>query len=92
MESDIGLYFVMRKDFLTSKQQTKDDWLSTNAFHTMCTIGDRFCKLIIDSGNYENVVSEEDKNKLNLKWKYIQITINLCGSRKEVEKLPMNVA
>jgi len=50
---------VIRKSLLTPKGDSGDDWLRTNIFHTTCTVADKICKMIIDSGNCENVVSEE---------------------------------
>lgn len=55
---------VVRKSLLTPKGDSGDDWLRTNIFHTTCTVVDKVCKLIIDSGSYENVVSEEAVRKL----------------------------
>ncbi|XP_022875589.1 uncharacterized protein LOC111394033 [Olea europaea var. sylvestris] len=58
---------VVRKSLLTPKGDSGDDWLRTNIFHTTCTVADKVCKLIIDSGSCENVVSEEVIEKLQLK-------------------------
>ncbi|KAE8672853.1 putative CCCH-type zinc finger family protein [Hibiscus syriacus] len=58
---------VVRKSLLTPKGDSGDDWLRTNIFHTTCTVADKVCKMIIDSGSCENVVSEEVVQKLQLK-------------------------
>ncbi|XP_042954672.1 uncharacterized protein LOC122291092 [Carya illinoinensis] len=58
---------VIRKSLLTPKGDSGDDWLRTNIFHTTCTVADKVCKMIIDSGSCENVVSEEVVQKLELK-------------------------
>jgi len=58
---------VIRKSLLTLKGNFLDDWLRTNIFHTTCTVANKVCKMIIDSGSYENVVSEEAVQKLQLK-------------------------
>ncbi|KAE8671130.1 ABC transporter C family member 10-like [Hibiscus syriacus] len=64
-ETDDVLYgdghetLVVRKSLLTPKGDSGDDWLRTNIFHTTCTVADKVCKMIIDSGSCENVVSEE---------------------------------
>eukprot|EP00253_Pinus_taeda_P024012 PITA_24012 len=58
---------VIRKSLLTPKDDSGDDWLRTNIFHTNCTVADKVCKMIIDSGSCENVVSEEAVQKLQLK-------------------------
>jgi hypothetical protein len=49
---------VIPKSLLTPKGDFGDDWLRTNIFHTTCTVADKVCKMIIDSGICENVVSE----------------------------------
>ena len=53
---------VIRKSLLTPKDDSGDDWLRTNIFHTTCTVADKVCKMII-----ENVVFEEAIQKLQLK-------------------------
>jgi hypothetical protein len=58
---------VIRKSLLTPKGDSGDDWLRTNIFHTTCTVTGKVCKMIIDSGSCENVVSEEVVQKLQLK-------------------------
>ncbi|XP_068638446.1 uncharacterized protein [Aristolochia californica] len=50
---------VVCKSLLTPKGDSGEDWLRTNVFHTTCTVADKVCKMIIDSGSCENVVSEE---------------------------------
>ncbi|KAE8668214.1 putative Quercetin 3-O-methyltransferase 1 [Hibiscus syriacus] len=72
-ETDDVLYgdghetLVVRKSLLTPKGDSGDDWLRTNIFHTTCTVADKVCKMIIDSGSCENVVSDEVVQKLQLK-------------------------
>ncbi|KAE8668905.1 hypothetical protein F3Y22_tig00112281pilonHSYRG00079 [Hibiscus syriacus] len=72
-ETDDVLYgdghetLVVRKSLLTPKGDSGDDWLRTNIFHTTCTVADKVCKMIIDSGSCENVVSEEVVQKLQFK-------------------------
>jgi len=58
---------VIRKSLLTPKGDSGDDWLRTNIFHTTCTVANKVCKMIIDSGSCENVVSDEAVQKLQLK-------------------------
>lgn len=58
---------VVRKSLLTPKSDSEDDWLRTNVFYTTCTITDKVWKMIIDSGNCENVVSEEAVQELEPK-------------------------
>ena len=49
------------------KEEIEEDWLRRNIFHTTCTIGGKVCKLIIDGGSCENVVSTDVVKKLQLK-------------------------
>jgi hypothetical protein len=49
---------------LTPKGDSGDDWLRTNIFHTTCIMANKVCKMIIDSGNCENVVSGKAIQKL----------------------------
>jgi hypothetical protein len=58
---------VVRKSLLTIKDDFEEDWLRTNIFHTTCTIAEQVCKVIIDSGSCENVVSDDAVKKLQLK-------------------------
>jgi len=58
---------VIRKSLLTPKGDSGDDWLRTNIFHTTCTVADKVCKMIIDSGSCDNVLSDEAIQKLQLK-------------------------
>jgi len=58
---------VIRRSLLTPKGDSRDNWLRTNIFHTTCTVEDKVCKMIIDSGSCENVVFEEAVQKLQLK-------------------------
>nr|GEU53554.1 transposon Ty3-I Gag-Pol polyprotein isoform X1 [Tanacetum cinerariifolium] len=48
---DSGQMLVIRKSLLLPKEEEKDEWLRSNIFHTTCTIKDKVCKLIIDSGS-----------------------------------------
>ncbi|XP_022842142.1 uncharacterized protein LOC111365867 [Olea europaea var. sylvestris] len=81
---------VVRKILLTPKGDSGDDWLRTNVFHTTCTIADKVCKLIIDSGSCENIVSEEAIEKLQLKMdrhpKPYKLSWQNKGSEVTVEK------
>jgi hypothetical protein len=52
---------------LALKDDSEEDWLRTNIFHTTCTIAEQVCKVIIDSGSCENVVLEDAVKKLQLK-------------------------
>jgi hypothetical protein len=58
---------VIHKSLQTPKGDSGDNWLRTNIFHTTCTVADKVCKMIIDSGSCENIASEEAVHKLQLK-------------------------
>ncbi|KAG5567817.1 hypothetical protein RHGRI_003110 [Rhododendron griersonianum] len=62
-----GYALMIKKTLLTSKDASNEDWLRTNIFYTTCNVGGRVCKMIIDSGSCENVVSQEVVDKLQLK-------------------------
>jgi hypothetical protein len=78
---------VIHKSLLIPKGDYGDDWLKTNIFHTTCTVADKVCKMIIDSGNYENVVSEEAVEKLQLKidWHPKPYKLSWLNKRSEVK-------
>ncbi|XP_020679784.1 uncharacterized protein LOC110097627 [Dendrobium catenatum] len=50
-----------------SHPKPNDDWRRTSIFHTFTKIGDKSCKVIIDSGSCINVVSSAMISKLNIK-------------------------
>lgn len=50
---------VVRKSLLTPNDDSGDDWLRTNIFHTTYIVANKVCKMIIDSGSSEKVVFEE---------------------------------
>jgi hypothetical protein len=50
---------VVRKSLLAPKDDSEEDWLRTNIFHTTCTIVEQICKVIIDNGSCKNVVLED---------------------------------
>ena len=54
---DHGRLLVLRRACLAPVTQD-DKWLRTNIFRSTCTIKDRICSFVIDSGSCRNVVSE----------------------------------
>lgn len=38
---------IVRKSLLATKDNSRGDWLRANIFHTICTIGEHVCKVII---------------------------------------------
>ncbi|KAG2694405.1 hypothetical protein I3760_08G142200 [Carya illinoinensis] len=67
LHGDANETLVVKKNLLTPKEDSGEDWLRTNIFHTTCTVSKKVCKLLIDSGSCENVVSEKAVQKLRLK-------------------------
>ena len=48
-------------------EDSEENRLQKNVFHTKCTAQDKVCLVIIDSDNFENVILMEMVQKLNLK-------------------------
>ncbi|PKI33458.1 hypothetical protein CRG98_046150 [Punica granatum] len=46
---------------------TDEEWSRNNIFQSTCTIGNRICRFMIDSGSCENIVSAEALQKLSLR-------------------------
>ncbi|XP_077249604.1 uncharacterized protein LOC143889310 [Tasmannia lanceolata] len=69
LNADTGEFLMMRKKFLTPKQESGNRWLRNNIFHSACTVSGKVCRLIIDSGCCENVISETAASKLKLELK-----------------------
>ncbi|XP_030468431.1 uncharacterized protein LOC115687086 [Syzygium oleosum] len=69
VHADSSEFLMVRKIFLVPRDETGDGWLRTNIFHSTCTIKGKVCQLIIDSGCYENIISERAANKLKLELK-----------------------
>lgn len=57
---------IRKKKLLAPKGDSREDWLR-NIFHTTVLFSEKVCKLIIDNDSYENVVSKEAVQKLQLK-------------------------
>ena len=66
MQGDDGPLLVIRKACFTPCKSEGEDWLRSNIFQTTYTMGGNVCKLVIDSGSCENMVSEEAVQKLGL--------------------------
>jgi len=52
-----GRNLMMRKFILKPEKEAKEPVQRTNLFRTTCKTKDRFCKMIIDSGSIDNLVS-----------------------------------
>ena len=66
MQGDDGPLLVTRRACFTPRKSEGEDWLRSNIFQTTCTMGGKICRLVIDSGSCENVVSEDAVQKLGL--------------------------
>ncbi|XP_020877200.1 uncharacterized protein LOC110227444 [Arabidopsis lyrata subsp. lyrata] len=62
---DTGRTLVSYTTCLTPEQREKH-WLRTNIFRSTCTIKDRICTFVIDSGSSHNLISESAVLKLGL--------------------------
>ncbi|KAH9686841.1 hypothetical protein KPL70_014533 [Citrus sinensis] len=80
--SDSGPMLIVNRAFFTPKGQDNDKWLRQNIFQTTCTIGGKVCRMVIDSGSCENVISEEAITKLNLKTEPHQTPYKLTWLKK----------
>ena len=64
---DHGTSLVVQRSLKIWAVASKENWLKSNVFHTRCTSKDMVCLVIIDSGSFENCVSFEMVQKLDLK-------------------------
>ncbi|KAH9763915.1 Endonuclease [Citrus sinensis] len=79
---DSGPMLIVNRAFFTPKGQDKHKWLRQNIFQTTCTIGGKVCRMVINSGSCENVISEEAITKLNLKTEPHQTPYKLTWLKK----------
>jgi hypothetical protein len=61
-----GRSLMMRKALLTPKKDVESSVQRTRLFRTACKTKDRVCKVIVDSGSTDNLVSTEMVEKLEL--------------------------
>ena len=64
---DHGTSLVVQRSLKIGAAASEENWLRSNVFHTKCTYKDRVCLVIIDSGSFENFVSLDMVQKLDLK-------------------------
>ena len=57
---------MMRKVLLNPEKEIEDSFKRTKLFKTACKTKDKVCKMIIDSGRIDNLVSTEMVEKLDL--------------------------
>jgi len=63
--ADEGELLVCRN--LSIQREEDNEWLHHNIFHTRCSSHGKVCDVIIDGGSFENVVSSNLVEKLQLK-------------------------
>jgi hypothetical protein len=64
--AEYGRSFMMRKVLLKPEKEVEKPVQRNNLFITACKTKDRVCKVIIDSGSIDNLVSIEMVEKLEL--------------------------
>jgi hypothetical protein len=57
---------MMRKVLLTPKKEVESSVQRTRLFRTACKTKDRVCKVIVDSGSMDNLISTEMVEELEL--------------------------
>jgi hypothetical protein len=57
---------MMQKSLLTPEKEVESSIQRNRLFHTTCKTKDRVCKVIVDSGSTNNLVSTEMVEKLEL--------------------------
>jgi hypothetical protein len=61
-----GRNLIMRKVILNREKEVEEPVQRTNLFRTSCKTKDKFCKMIIDSGRTDKLVSKNMVEKLEL--------------------------
>ena len=63
---DCGEVLVVCRNLNIARVIEDESWQRHNIFHTRCTIEEEICKVIIDNGSCENVISNYMVDKLKL--------------------------
>ena len=66
LKGDVGTALVVRRSYFTPKASSEEHWLWSNIFQYTYTIKDKVCRFVIDGSSYENIVSVEAIQKLNI--------------------------
>ena len=82
MQGDDSPLLVTRRACFTPCKSEGKDWLQSSIFQNTFTIRGKVCKLVIDSGSCENVVSEEVVQKLGLQQRSTLTLTNYLGSKR----------
>ena len=67
-----------------ASRDEEEEWIRRDGFHTRCTSQVKVCKMIIDSGCFENLVSIEMVQKLGLEIVLHPNPYQVYGLRKGV--------
>ena len=81
---DHGTSLVSQRSLKVGAVVSEEDWLRSNVFHTRCTFKGKVCLVIIDNGCFENCVSMEMVQKLDLKMVPHPNFIIFAGFKTEV--------
>jgi hypothetical protein len=65
-DTEGGISLMMRKILLNPEKETENPTERNSLFQTACKTKDRVCKVIVDSGSTDNLVSIEMVEKLEL--------------------------
>ncbi|XVF16311.1 hypothetical protein REPUB_Repub10bG0020400 [Reevesia pubescens] len=74
---DHAFSLLAQRSFEKLYLEDGDDWRRRNIFHTTCTSHGKVCKVIVDGGSFENIVSKEMVQKLNIETESHPIPYNL---------------
>jgi hypothetical protein len=66
-DAESGRSLMMQKVLLKSEKEPENPAQRNNLFQTACKTKDRVCKVIVDSGSTDNIVSTEMVEKMELK-------------------------
>ena len=64
---DHGTSLFVQRSLKIGAAPSEENWLRSNVFHTKCTSKDMVCMIIIDNESFDNCVSLEMVQKLDLK-------------------------
>jgi hypothetical protein len=78
-----GRSLMMRKVLLTPEKEVESSVQRTRLFRTSCKTKDRVCKVIVDSGSTDNLVSMEMVEKLELETTDHPSRIKFHGYKKD---------
>jgi hypothetical protein len=75
---------MMRKVLLKPEKEAENLAQRNNLFWTACKTKDRLCKVIVDSGSKDNLISTKMVEKLSWRLLYIQAPTEFRGYKKDI--------